>query len=423
MTSSSIPIETKKEPLLSRLMLLFMFAMILANLGGNMYGGLLSLYLKDLGADITQIGLFFTLSQVIPLAMQILGGWVSDSIGRLRAIAIGSIGGTFAYVALFLAPSWEWLLLAAAMMAIGTSLVGPSFDAFIAENSSEENRASVFGVSMALFMVVGVIGPVLGGYLADERGFKFMIGIAGLFYIVATILRIGMARRAARGQETHGQSLSLDNLKSNLGVMFGLLIAGGVITWILITDGVRDISFALSMNLFPVYMEQIAGFNLKQIGLMNSVFGLFMMLTTIPAGWLADKKGERVGIVISFLLLGVSLLMLVYFPPGNAWLYMAGWAVAGIGVGLAQPAYQSLISKAVPKQVRGTAFGLFSSSLGLVSLPAPWIGGQLWARVSPRFPFLITAIVSFISIIPVWFKFRLPDKNGNGDEKMITTDG
>ena len=36
------------------------------------------------------------------------------------------------------------------------------------------------------------------------------------------------------------------------------------------------------------------------------------------------------------------------------------------------PAYNSLISKAVPEKVRGTAFGLFSTSLGLVSLPSPW---------------------------------------------------
>jgi len=87
-----------------------------------------------------------------------------------------------------------------------------------------------------------------------------------------------------------------------------------------------------------------------------------------------------------------------------------------MGVGLMTPAYQSLISKAVPKKVRGTAFGLFSSSLGLVSLPAPWIGGQLWEKVNPRFPFLITVAVVFLSIIPVWLKFKLP-KNGNGNEK------
>jgi len=422
-----MPVETtavraRKQPLLSGLVLLFLVAMIFANVGGNMYGPLMSLYIKDLGATVGQIGLFFTISQIIPLALQILGGWISDTLGRLRAIAIGSIVGIFTYVALIAAPTWQWLLVASAFQAITGSLVGPSFDAFIAEHSSDENRAKVFGISQALFMIVGVVGPVLGGWLVDLYGFKKMLLVAAGLYVIATIIRVSMAREAAKGDESKPQKLSFGNLKDNLGTMFGLLVAGGVITWVLITDGVRDISFGLSMNLLPVYMQEFGGLNFKEIGLMNSVFGLFMMLSTIPGGWLADKKGERVNIVMGFVLIGVALGMLVYMPTANPWLYGVGWAIAGTGVGLMTPAYQSLISKAVPTKVRGTAFGLFSSSLGLVSLPAPWIGGELWEKVNPRLPFMITVIVSFLSTIPAWLKFRLPkNTNGvNGNSETVT---
>ena len=413
-----MPVETtavqaKKQPLLSGLVLLFLVAMIFANVGGNMYGPLMPLYIKAMGATVGQIGLFFTISQIIPLALQILGGWISDTLGRLRAIAIGSVVGIFTYVALIAAPTWQWLLVASAFQAITGSLVGPSFDAFIAEHSSEENRAKMFGISQALFMIVGVVGPVLGGWLVDLYGFKKMLMVAAGLYVIATVIRVSMAREASKGSESRPQKLSFVSLKNNLGTMFGLLVAGGVITWVLITDGVRDISFGLSMNLLPVYMQEFGGLNFREIGLMNSVFGLFMMLSTIPGGWLADKKGERVNIVFGFTLIGVALGMLVYMPTANPWLYGVGWAIAGTGVGLMTPAYQSLISKAVPKKVRGTAFGLFSSSLGLVSLPAPWLGGQLWEKVNPRFPFLITVVVSFLSIIPAWLKFKLP-KNTNG---------
>jgi len=413
-----MPVETtavqaKKQPLLSGLVLLFLVAMIFANVGGNMYGPLMPLYIKDMGATVGQIGLFFTISQIIPLALQILGGWISDTLGRLRAIAIGSVVGIFTYIALIAAPTWQWLLVASAFQAITGSLVGPSFDAFIAEHSSEENRAKMFGISQALFMIVGVVGPVLGGWLVDLYGFKKMLMVAAGLYVIATVIRVSMAREASKGSESRPQKLSFVSLKDNLGTMFSLLVAGGVITWVLITDGVRDISFGLSMNLLPVYMQEFGGLNFREIGLMNSVFGLFMMLSTIPGGWLADKKGERVNIVMGFTLIGVALGMLVYMPTANPWLYGVGWAIAGMGVGLMTPAYQSLISKAVPKKVRGTAFGLFSSSLGLVSLPAPWLGGQLWEKVNPRFPFLITVVVSFLSIIPAWLKFKLP-KNTNG---------
>ena len=387
---------------------LFLIAMIFANIGGNMYGPLMPLYLTELKASVAQVGWFFTISQIIPLLLQILGGWISDSIGRLRAIAIGSTVGVFVFIPLVLANTWQWLLLAEALGAITRALVGPSFDAFVAEHSTEQNRARVFGVTQAVFMIVSVVGPVLGGWLVDAYGFKIMLILAGLFYFVATIIRIGMAREAAKGHEANPQTLSLVSLKANLGTVFGMVMAGGVLTWILLTDGVRDTSFALSMNLFPLYMQDIGGLTYFQIGLTSSIFGLTMMITTIPAGWLADKKGERVGIALGFILISISLVELVYAAGMGLVGFAIGWALAGIGVGLLTPAYSSLMSKALPKEVRGTGFGLLSTSLGIFSLPAPAIGAQLWERVSPRFPFLVTAVVAFLSVIPVWLKFKLP---------------
>jgi MFS family permease len=258
-----------------------------------------------------------------------------------------------------------------------------------------------------LFGVVSVVGPLAGGLLVEALDFKGMIAIAAVLYIIATILRVGMAREAAKTQAVPSEKLTLSSLKTNLGAMFGLILAGGLFTWILITDGVRDIFFNMSMSFLSVYMKDIASLSISQIGILNSVFGLAMMAVMIPAGALSDKVGERVNIAVSFLFISVSIGMIALIPPASpAWLYGLGWSIAGIGVGLATPAYQSLISKSVPKRLRGVAFGLFSTSLGLVSLPAPLIGGFLWEKVNPQFPFMITAVVSLLAVIPVWFKFK-----------------
>src|SRR4030066_176294 len=187
----------KSEPLLNKMMLLFMLAMILANLGGEMYGMLLPLYLKELNASVVQIGLFFTLSQIIPLVVQILGGWVSDSLGRLRSIALGSMAGNLTFVGFIFAPTWQWGMSGMFFSAITRSLIGPSFSAFIAEQSAEKNRARVFGITDTLFMIIGVVGPPLGGYLVDNYGFRIMLVGAWVFYIGATIIRVAMARVAS----------------------------------------------------------------------------------------------------------------------------------------------------------------------------------------------------------------------------------
>ena len=396
----------RAAPLITNKMMLFMVAMVLANIGGNMYGPLLPLYLKELNASVVQVGLFFTLAQIIPLALQILGGWISDSLGRLRSIAMGSVAGVFSYIGLILAPTWQWVLAGEGLSSITRSLVGPSFSAFIAEESTVENRARVFGITETIFMVVTVIGPPLGGWLADTYGFRIMLGVAGGLYTIATVIRIAMARTAARGKESDPQKLRVASLKKDLGIMVAMIMAGGVVTWILLTDGVRDVAFSMSFTLVPIYLQDIGGMSIQQIGWLESIFGVFMMLVTVPAGWLADKQGERVPIVLGFLLEFAA--MMTFIRVTNFIGYAAAWALFGLGVGLMSPAYQALISKAVPKKMRGTAFGFFQTSLGVVSLPAPWIGAQLWERVSPRFTFTITAWLGLFSIIPVWLKFKLP---------------
>jgi MFS family permease len=403
----------KKQPLLSGILILFLTAMIFANVGGSMYDGLLPLYLKELDADITDIGLFFTLSMIVPLFLQILGGWVSDSLGRLRAIAIGSVFGVLGYIPLVLADTWQWLLLATAIGAIARSLVGPSFDAFIAEHSSEHNRGKVYGISQAIFMIVAVVGPPLGGLLTGAYGFKLMLFVAGVFYFIAMVMRLSMAREAAKTDKANGEkkSLSITSLKSNMGVIVGMIFSGGLLTWMLITDGLRDISFQFSGSLFPVYMQEVGGLSYQQIGWVTSFFGVCMMVSTIPGGWLSDKAGERVGIALGMVLMSVALFLLVgIYPLGvsGQWLYYVGWGMAGLGAGISQPAYSSLISKAVPKEQRGLAFGFLSTSLGVVSLPAPWIGAQLWENFGPTAPFTITATVLMLSVIPIWIKFKLP---------------
>ena len=404
---AGITTTVREKPLITNTLKVFMVAMVLANIAGNMYGSLLPLYLKSLNASVMQVGLFFTLSRILPLVLQILGGWVSDSLGRLRSIAIGSVAGIFSYVGLILAPAWQWVLLGEGLGAITRSLIGPSFSAFIAEQSDDENRARVFGITDSIFMLVVVIGPPLGGWLADVYGFKTMLLAAGLLYTVAAMIRIGMARNAARGSEANPEPLSLDSLKGKLGAMGGLLLAGGVMTWILITDGVRDIAFTMSFTLESLYLEEVGGLNMRQIGLLSSVFGIFNMVTTIPAGKLADKKGERVAIVGGFLLTFAALLV---FLNVNTFLgYALAWALFGVGVGAMSPAYKSLTSKVVPEKLRGTAFGLLHSSLGLFSLPAPAIGARLWDRFSPRMPFAITAVISLFTVVPAWLKFRVPD--------------
>lgn len=408
--------KTKKAPLLTRTLGILLFSMIMANIGGQMYGPLLPLYVQDLGADINQIGIFFTLSMITPLLFQIMGGWISDAIGRVQAIAIGSLAGLAAYIVFTIAPSWWWLLLAVTGVAMATSFVGPSFNAFVAEESTEATRGKVFSIVQGTFMVVGVIGAPLGGFLADTYGFRLMFGVGTILYGIATLIRILIARKAKRERTTQATKPSFGHLKSTLLTVIGLLTAGGIVTWIFIADGVGDTTFNMVGQLFPLYLNNIVGISMTQLGTLGAIASIATMVFIYFGGIVSDKFGERVGIVFGNILIGAAIFIMlnvttyVYF--------ISAWILLGIGQALSGPAYNSLISKAVPEKLRGTAFGFFSSSIGILSLPMPYIGTMLWQNFGPKVPFYVP-LVSLIMMLPViWFKFRLPKA-----EKPASPDG
>lgn len=395
------------KPIINKNLRWFLAGMIFANIAGQMAYSMLSLYMLKLGASVAQVGLVFTLASLVPMALQIFGGWLSDTIGRLRVMAIGSSIAVFGYLIFAFAPNWQWILIGLSIEYISNSVVGPSFGAYISEQSTEESRGRVFGITSSIYQTVTVIGPALAGFLAYQFSFPLMMRVAFGFYLTATILRVWMATNERFAPSKEAAKPTFSGFKEQLVSILTLLLAGGVLTWIWITDAVGDTSYGLINQLFPIYLSDIGKLNVQQIGIVNAAIGVTAIIAAPLAGSLVDKFGERAAIITGFALNGLGLFTLL-----NSYNY-AGFILAmcffGLGTGSLMPAYESLISKVVPESKRGLAFGFFGTTLGILSLPMPWIGAQLWERFTPRTPFWFAVTANMISIGIAWFKFKLRD--------------
>ncbi len=382
----------------------FMLAMVLANIAGDMALGLLPVYLTELGATPVQVGMVFTLAGLVPLVLQIFGGALSDSFGRLRTVALGSTVASLGYFLFIFAKSWEWIVLAISLEYVSGALVGPTYGAYVAEQSQPETRGRVFGLCNGIFMIVAIVAPPLGGALAEAYGFQAMLSIAFLLYALATALRIWMAYRQDFEIRSSYAWPNLNSMSSSIGKLVSMVLAGGVVTWLFITDGARDIGFRLTENLEPIYLQQIGRLSLFQIGQLRSLLGLTMMVVTLAAGWLVDRHGERLAIVLGFVLQGLAYAVFIYARNFEGFSLVA--VLMGVGFGVMSPAYDVLIARLIPADMRGTAFGLFWSSQGLIALPAPWIGGWMWDRLGPRAPFIVTGLIALGSAYPAWTRFK-----------------
>jgi len=391
----------------------FIGAMFLGNFGAAMAYPLMPIYItQELGATITEVGLIFTLASIVPIALQLVSGFMSDVIGRLPTIAIGAVIATTGYLGFIFAPTWQWFILALMLEYVSGSFIGPSYGAYISDQSTEENRGRIFGMADSLFLTVGIIGPPFGGFIVVQYGFEMMFVIAAISFILAAILRIYMVFHPTfkeRQRSDPDNKMTMKKFKSSIKKMWAMVIGGGVITWILITDGVRDIGYGLTNSLEPIYQEQFGGLNEQDIGNLSAVSSIAWIGASLISGWLTDKFEPKLSIAIGFIIQFSSLMVFINAEA------VLGFAIArglsGAAFGFMFPAYDTLIGKVVPENMRGMAYGLFWTSMSIFTLPAPFLGSYMWEKITPASPFIIVAGMTLLVGIIAWFKLKPDEKD------------
>jgi len=383
--------------------------MIIANLAGEMYYPILPLYLESLGATVPQVGVFFTLQVILAICFRILGGWISDHMGRPPTIALGSLFGMGAILGYTVAPTWEWAAVGALMAAVGSSLVGPSFQAYIAEQAPEGRMNSTFGLINGLFLICAVIGPPVGGYIADHYGFKTMMWVATAIFLAATGLRV----RMAWGSRFEFKSLQPAQLARDMRVTLGLLFAGGVLTWLFLIDGLSDVGNQVAFPFIPNYITEIRDMPKTTYGILIALMSLVSALAMWPCGHFADRMGERLSIALGMLFSsGVMLLLIATKSPAFTVISFGAFGLAQAFIG---PAFSGLLSKAVPRGSLGITWGIFWTALGALAIPAPIIGGLLYDNVAPRSVFVVSAACTLLAVPLVLRKLRLSAAMTSGD--------
>ena len=367
------------------------------------------IFLRELGASVGEIGLFFTLAMILPLLFRLLGGWMSDRIGRLRAMWFGSLAGILAYLPYAFARDWQMALLGPALLAIATALLVPSYRAHIADIVPAERQGRIFGIGNAVLNLAWVVAPPLGGFLAYAYGYRTMFLSAILLYALAALLFWFLVRADERVNGSTGEKPSLASLRSSFGEILPLAVTGGLFTWILITDGIQDIALDLSFNLMPVYLNDIVGFGKQTIGLMDGLHGIAWVVASPLGGWLADRVGAKQGIMLG--LGGLMLSPLIFAFAVDFWGFALSWIVLGIGAAIFGPALDVLIARGVSQHLRGLAYAFVATSLGVISLPAPWIGSQIWIAMGPKAPFILTSALGILALIPAWLHLHIPENH------------
>lgn len=332
----------------------------MAFIDGTVVNVILPILQKQLSASVSQLQWIVETYALFLAALILLGGALGDYYGRRRIFTLGLFIFIVASFGCGMAQTIEQMIWARGLQGLGGALMVPGSLAIITAFFSEEERGKAIGIWSGFSALTAAIGPVLGGYLAEEFSWRlvFFINIPiGLLVILVVAAKVpeSVNRQSKRGLDYWGAFLitcglglvvyvliELSNhslLETRMQVMLGV----GILCLLLFIHceikvknpmvplhlfrnptflGANLLTlflyFALSAVLFflPFNLQQLQGYSATEAGAVFLPFVLIMFLLSRWAGGLVDKYGAKKPLVIGPIISGIGFL---------------GFALPGIG--------------------------------------------------------------------------------------------
>ena len=347
--------------------LAIIFLTIFVNLVGfGIIIPLLPFYAQTFGASPLAIGFLFasfSLSQLV--AAPILGD-LSDRWGRRPVLIFSLLGTVASFVMLAVATSLPALFAARIVDGLSGGNITTA-RAYIADITTEENRAKAFGVLGAAFGLGFIVGPALGAAFS-RISYTAPIWAAAVITVVATALAFfwlpETVHRAPAGGRSAWHALAGLWHRAHLRVLFTI-------------DFAYWTAFAVYQTTFALFGARRFGFDAAHTGYLLSAFGfLGVVVQGAMVGPIVSAFGER-------RTLGAGLLSAAIGWGGSAVthslpVFVAMLVPGAIGIGLCNATLSSLISKSAGPQEQGRVQGAAGAleSLGRTIGPV-WGNGTL----------------------------------------------
>jgi MFS family permease len=371
------------------------------------------LYILELGGTTSILGALSTLQAGSMLLLQLPGGLLADRYGRRKIILASSVAGLLPPLIFRLSTHWTMLIPGIIASSL-SSLAIPARNALISESLPPENRATGFGAySMVTYLFIVVSYP-FGGYILDLLGVVSGVHLGLVLSFIAVVPSVLIQWRYLT--ETLNQDLDERGIEPGKGWGLSQLKETPPGIWLLILVAIlSSFSFQLFWSFVVIYCTQTLGLSKMQWSLASIAANLIAAAFMVPSGFLSDRGRRKPYILLSqFLVSSASLGYVVStgFPS-----IVLTRVVGGVGEGLggnvmgagSGAVWQALVTDVAPSHLRGSILGLVGTVTGLLSTPAPLVGGYLYENISPESPFFASFILGMLGLVIFTLFVKEPD--------------
>lgn len=372
--------------------------------GVSQLAPILPLYFHDLGVQTPEAmslwsGLATGATYIIVCLAAPFWGRVADKKGRKITLIRSSFGMALCNILIAFQTTPEGVVLIRLVQGLVSGFYSASIT-LIASESPIERTGWALGLLASANLAGSLIGPLLGGYIADT------VGIRNDFIIVGTLMGLAGVLATIFIHENYvpqpnPEKLSLRKLKEQIPE-FNSIVALCVASFI----------YAICiMSLQPVISVYIKGIvpsdteNLAFIaGAVFSAMGIAQLMSSSPLGKLVDKIGPRKVLVVSLIYVGILNIPQAYVS--DVYQLAIIRFLQGFGLGGMLPALNTYLSSKTPREFTGQVFSYNQSCLFFGYFLGSVVGASLMAWLGFTTLFWVSGGLFIISALWIGFKLK-----------------
>ncbi|RFU66532.1 MFS transporter [Bacillus sp. V59.32b] len=372
-------------------LVLLMVNMFIAMVGIGLIIPVLPVFLKEFGVGGQAMGYLVAVFALTQFIFSPIAGEISDKYGRKIPLIVGLFG--FALSQLIFAVGTEiWMLYVSRLLGgIGAAFMIPPMMAYVADITTKEERGKGMGLLGASMSLGFVIGPGIGGFLA-EIGIRVPFYTSTVIAAIATVLSLLLlpetlsveARQQARSDKRKKESMIRQLQKSFRAPYFMLLVL------------VFTMTFGLSNfeAIFGLYVDEKFGFTPKDISIIITIGALIgVFIQSVIVDKMLTRFGEKKVMYWTFLISAASMIVLL--AAVNFWTILAITVVFFTATSLVRPALNTLLSKMAGNE-QGFVAGMNNMYMSIGNMIGPALAGILF-DVNINFPYILGAFILLIS--------------------------
>lgn len=351
-----------------------------------------TLYMRKLGLSSVEIGTTVTVGFILQMFFALIGGVITDKMGRRKATVIfDTLGWTVPCLIWAFSQNFWWFLAAAAVNA-AFQITNTSWNCLFIEDCPPKHITNAF----TLIQMCGMLSVFFSPLAVFLVGKYDVVPVMRWLYFIAAISMLakflllyyfGGETKVGKKRMEETKNLSYFSMMKGYGAVFLTMIKSGKMRLVVYFMALTNIIQIATTNFFSLYVTEELHLSDELVAVFPVIRTLVMLAFVIGLQNLFQKLRMKVSFLVGFFMYIASHLLLLLTPEKNLLLVMGYTILEAAAYAVIIPRKDALMAHYVEQKERSRIYALYNVLMIGISVPFGSLIGWMF-ELNPSFPFL-----------------------------------